>query len=77
MRAYVLVTTGAAETAGAAQALPGLSGVRDTVLIDRGPYDIVCTVEGADRESIYQTVMNGILGLQGVKRVYTCVVKES
>jgi hypothetical protein len=41
-----------------------------------GPYDVVCAVEGENEEALHQVVLNGIQGIAGVTRLYTCFVEE-
>jgi hypothetical protein len=53
-----------------------MQGVTNVAIIGRGPYDIICTLEQPNEEAVYQRVMNGILGVDGVAQAVTCIVSK-
>lgn len=76
MKAYALVTTRPTEAPSIAQQLSTLQGVTEVAVIGHGPYDIICILEQPNEEAVYQRVMNGVLGVDGVARVVTCIISE-
>jgi DNA-binding Lrp family transcriptional regulator len=75
MTAHILVTA-APRQAGNVALCAGDKGVTRA---DRtkGPYDVVCVVEGENGEALHQVVLNSIQGIAGVTRLYTCFVEEA
>lgn len=45
--------------------------------LTKGPYDVVCAVEGETEEALHQVVLNGIQRVAGVTGLYTCFVEEA
>jgi uncharacterized protein with GYD domain len=75
MRAYVLVSTApqtARDVTRGARRIKGVTRADCT----RGPYDLVCLIEGLNKEALYQIALNGIRGIEGVTGMYTCFVEE-
>ena len=71
-KGYILIEATVGKARDVAQALKGMSGVRESCLIT-GPYDLVAIVEGPDANAVSSIVTNRIHSVPGVARTITCL----
>lgn len=68
MTVYILVTAAPRQAGNVARSAPEIRGVTRAGRA-KGPYDVVCAVEGENEEALHQVVLNGIQGIAGVTRL--------